>query len=416
MRGVQDKSTALTGIRIARVSTVPFFVVAQLKTQIENLVAEGAAVTVVSSDGAEVREQSKFFNAGWQVIEIPRALSPFKDLYALWQLFWFFRHRCIQIAHSTTPKAGLLTAIAACLAGVPVRLHTFTGQPWVTMHGLSRWLVRSCDRLIQSLSTDCYADSESQCKFLIGEGQLRPNKLKLIGSGSLAGVDLVRFSRSHFPPSRCSEIRSSLGISQQAPVILFVGRITAEKGVHELMRAFSKLKKSEQGGGAECTALSGVHLVIVGQFDDDGGVPGLITPEEITRQPDTHLVGYTKCPEAYIAIADVLCLPSYREGFGTVVIEAAAMGVPTVGTDIYGLSDAVVNGTTGMLVPSHDSDALEAALRVVLSDDALRARMGAAALERAHAQFGAKRVNEAVVQEYVSLLRKANISIDGESQ
>ena len=415
MRASQDISTALLGIRIARISTVPFFVISQLKTQIAALVAHGAAVTVVSSDGAEVSSQGNFCNAGWQVIEIPRALSPFKDLYAIWQLFIFFRRSRIQVAHSTTPKAGLLTAVAAALAGVPVRLHTFTGQPWVSMHGLRRWLVRSCDRLIQALSTVCYTDSESQRAFLINQGHLVPDKLKVIGSGSLAGVDLARFSRTHFPQVRRNEIRAGLGIPLHAVVILFVGRITAEKGVHELMRAFAKLKNGGNMAGAS-QACKEAHLVIVGPFDDDSGVPGHISLKEILQQPDTHLVGYTRCPEDYMAISDVLCLPSYREGFGTVVIEAAAMGLPTVGTDIYGLSDAVANGVTGLLVPSHDSDTLEAALRVLLLDDSLRSRMGSAALERAQALFASDHVNKLQVHEYASLLHQAHIAIGGVQQ
>lgn len=390
----------LDGIRIARISTVPFFVIAQLKSQLQTLVAHGAKLTVVSSDGPELAHKSPIGGAIWKVIEIPRSLSPEKDLSSLLQLFWFFRRERIHIAHSTTPKAGLVTAVAAFAARVPVRLHTFTGQPWVNMRGIKRWVVRSCDRVIGALSTVCYADSTSQRDFLLAQGLLKPDKLKVIGAGSLAGVDLDRFTRDRFPAERCAALRASLGIPQDAPVLLFVGRITADKGVHELMHAYAALKHSG----------SPAHLVMVGQFDDEGGLPGIITRDELSALPHAHIVGFTDCPEAYMAIADVLCLPSYREGFGTVVIEAAAMGVPTVGTHIYGLSDAVVDGITGILVAPQDGDALHAALGTLLGDHALRARMGSQALQRARALFDAKVVNAAVVQDYVSLLHEERIS------
>lgn len=389
-----QESRLLAGIRIARISTVPFFIIAQLAAQIETLVARGAEVTIVSSDGPELQGRNPIDGTCWTAIEIPRSLTPFKDLLALLRLFLFFRRTRTQIAHSTTPKAGLLTALAAYLAGVPVRVHTFTGQPWVNMRGFKRWLVRDCDRLIGALNTVCYADSPSQRGFLLEQGLLTPGKLKVIGSGSLAGVDVDRFSRAHFPVESCVALRHSLGIEAHTPVLLFVGRITAEKGVRELMQAFAGLKL--QGSAA--------HLLIVGHFDDEGGMPGSITPEEITQHADTHIIGYTQRPEAYMAIADILCLPSYREGFGTVVIEAAALGVPTVGSHIYGLSDAVVQGETGLLVAPRDSGALQTTLQRLLADGALRARMGVAAMQRAHALFDAKRVNASIVQDYVSLL------------
>ena len=396
-----DGQLDLTGVRVARISTVPFFVIAQLKTQIEELTALGAEVTVVSSDGPELHGPGLIHGVNWKVLEIARSLSPIKDLFSLVLLYKFFRSSGIHIAHSTTPKAGLLTAIAAYLAGVPVRVHTFTGQPWVNMHGIKRWVVRGCDRLIGLLNTTCYADSMSQRDFLVECGLLKPDQISVIGAGSLAGVDVGRFSKAHFPSELCQELRKSLGIPQTAPVLLFVGRITSEKGVRELIQAFAGLKRSG----------SLAHLVIVGGFDNTGGVPGSITPEEITGHQDTHIVGYTACPEAYMAIADLLCLPSYREGFGTVVIEAAAMGLPTVGTQIYGLSDAVLNGQTGILVAPRQSEALQAALQTLLADDELRSRMGELAKLRAKSLFDAKIVNQAVVLQYLDLLTRQQSSM-----
>ena len=189
-------------------------------------------------------------------------------------------------------------------------------------------------------------------------------------------------------------VRSKLGIPKDASVILFVGRITIDKGVRELLQSFHQIKIV--GGSA--------HLVFVGNLDLESGVEGGLSPNEIDAIPDTHRVGYTEHPEEYMAIASLLCLPSYREGFGTVVIEAAAMGVPTVGSDIYGLSDAVVNHETGILVPPRDSAALASALSTLLTDEKLRAKMGAAAQRRVKLLFDANKVNEMVIDEYCNLL------------
>lgn len=386
----------LRGVRIARISTVPFFVVAQLKHQIAMLGKQGARVTVVTSKEPELTLLEGLTGVTCVPIDIPRSISPWRDLLALFRLFLFFKREHIQIVHSTTPKAGLLTALAAFFAGVPVRLHTFTGQPWVSMRGAKRWLARVSDKLIGNLNTRCYADSVSQRQFLIAQGVVDSGRLFVIGAGSLAGVDVQRFDRNRFPQRQCESMRQSLGIPGDAPVLLFLGRITVDKGVRELLQAFELLK----------AAASDAHLVFVGRLDVESGVSGVISLHDIERLGNAHVVGYTESPEAYLAIADILCLPSYREGFGTVVIEAAAMGVPTVGTDIYGLSDAVVHGETGLLVPPRNAKELASALGKLLADRPLQKRMGESAKRRAYDLFDAKKVNGKVVDEYCAVLQE----------
>lgn len=397
VQGVNVDGASLQGVRIARVSTVPFFVATQLKHQIEALATRGAQVTVVTSNGPELAQLQGMPGVDCVVMEIPRAIAPWRDLRVLLRLWLFFRREHFDIVHSTTPKAGLLVAIAAFMAGVPIRLHTFTGQPWLGMHGLKRWLARKSDWLIGQLNTRCYADSASQRQFLIEQGLLDAERLCVIGAGSLAGVDMQRFDCGRFSDDQRQSLRYSLGIPPDAEVLLFVGRITTDKGVRELLEAFAGLKADG----------SRAHLLFVGPFDADSGAGGGISPHEIEAVPDTHLAGYTKCPERYMAIADILCLPSYREGFGTVVIEAAAMGVPTIGTDIYGLRDAIEDGRTGVLVAPRDSKALLEGLKKLLSDDNLRLEMGGNARLRALERFASRRVNAEVIEEYRRLLRES---------
>lgn len=391
--------TMLSGIRIARIATVPVAFHTHLRHQIAMLVKLGANLTVVCRDGVDFRLLRDMSGIHCEPVDIRRVISPCRDALTLVWLFFFFRRNRIQIAHSTTPKAGLLTAIAAFLAGVPIRLHTFTGQPWVHMNGMKGWLLRSSDALIGKLNTHCYADSESQRQFLIDSQILNNECLSVIGSGSLAGVDIHRFDSERFSLAECLSMRRSLKIPEGAPVILFVGRITQDKGVLELLRAFKALK----------AASSNAHLVFVGPLEAESGVGGAISQYDIEQTRDVHMVGYSECPEAYMAIADVLCLPSYREGFGTVVIEAAAMGVPTIGTDIYGLLDSIKHEETGLLVPPRNTEALVSAISRLLDDNSLRARMSTAAKRRAHALFDAEKVNQQVAKKYHSLLQKKGV-------
>ncbi|HPW30958.1 MAG TPA: glycosyltransferase family 4 protein, partial [Rhodoferax sp.] len=329
-------------------------------------------------------------------IDIQRSISPWRDLVALFHIYLFLKKERVVIAHSTTPKAGLLTALAAFFAGVPVRLHTFTGQPWVDMTGLKRQLARFSDRVIGKLNTRCYSDSLSQREFLIKQRIVDATDINVIGAGSLAGVDIRRFAANRVSSVDCASVKARYHIPIDAPVILFLGRITVDKGVRELLSAFEILKASN----------SKAHLLFVGQFDADSGAAGVIRRNEIERFSDTHIVGYSDCPETFLAIADFLCLPSYREGFGTVVIEAASMGVPTVGTNIYGLSDAVVHGETGLLVAPRNVEELSRAMRRMLESKALCRQMGDAARRRAHTLFDSEKVNRMVAEEYCAMLQK----------
>ena len=392
MSGPLDSSSeaSLQGIRIARLSTVPFFVLTQLRCQLFAMAEKGAQVTVVTSDGPELLRLKGAPSIELVPLEIQRFIAPWRDLLSLLRLWWFFKNRQITIAHSTTPKAGLLTAIASFIAGVPIRIHTYTGQPWVGMSGIKGWLARRSDWLIGRLNTCCYADSASQREFLINQLIVKEDRLHVIGAGSLSGVDLQRFDRDHFSIKERDTLRQSLGIPPDAEIILFVGRITQEKGVRELLDAFSGLKN----------AGFRAHLILVGPLDLDSGAGGVIMQDEITSIPDTHFVGYTEIPEQFMAIADILCLPSYREGFGTVVIEAAAMGLSTVGSNIFGLVDAIVDEETGILVTPCDVMALQEALVRLLSDAMLRTSMGAAARKRVFELFDAKHINNLVIEEY----------------
>jgi glycosyltransferase involved in cell wall biosynthesis len=379
-------------MRIARIATVPFFVLHHLEGQIRALVAASHEVTVVTSPGEGFERIAALGVARVVAVDIAREISPWSDLVSLARLVRVLRGLRPDIVHTNTPKAGLLGAVASFLCRVPVRLHTFTGQAWAERRGMVRWVSRLADRVILALNTRCYADSMSQRDFLIAEGIATPAQLRVLGAGSLGGVDLKRFDAARLRPAAAAA-RARLGIGAADRVVVFIGRVTRDKGIVELVAAFRGLRDAA--------------LVLVGPFEPERDPLPAETRLEIERNPAIHAVGYDPHPETYLAFADLLCLPSYREGFGNVVIEAAALGVPCLGTRIVGLSDAVVDGETGVLVPAKDTAALGQALSALLTDESRRTSLGEAARRRVHANFDADLVNTRLLEEYAVLAAQA---------
>ncbi|WP_040641156.1 glycosyltransferase family 4 protein [Halopseudomonas pelagia] len=383
------KRRTINGVRIVRVSTVVFFVETQLREQIAALAKAGAEVTVIAS---EPRLTQDIAGTQYLSIPIPRKISLFKDVSALLALWRFFRRYRPQIVHSTTPKAGLLSALAAKLAGVPVRLHTFTGQPWVGLSGVKHMLSKRSDKLITALNTHCYADSPSQKQFIVDRGVARSERISVLGTGSLAGVDLKRFNPARFTGGENLKLKEELQLPADSHILLYVGRLTADKGIVELLQAFAKVLADN----------ADAYLILLGPSEMD--VDALLSSLPAVVSQRVVMPGFSNEPERFMAIADVLVLPSYREGFGTVVIEAAAMGVPAIGTDIYGLSDAIVNGQTGLLVPVKTVDELAQAISLLLKDEPLRSTFSRNGRQRVESEFADEQFNQLIINEYERLL------------
>lgn len=385
----------LENTRIARISTVPFFIVTQLVAQLEAISVHGALVTIITSND-ELSETIEELNyCDFSPLYIPREINFWGDLVALFKLWKVFRKKQFDIVHSTTPKAGLLCAIASLLAGTPIRLHTFTGQVWVNMRMPKKAIIKFCDKIIAFLNTKCYADSFSQKDFLIKTKVVSHKKLAVLGSGSLAGVDITRFTQNKFSIAQKEEIRRDLNLSGEVVTLLFVGRVTRDKGLYELLEVVSQLLSDGHN----------VSLIVVGPFEQQFEQEIRPYAEQLCGSK-VVFTGFHEQPEYFMAVADILCIPSYREGFGTVVIEAAAMGIPAVGTNIYGLTDAVVDGETGILVDKKNVSQLKAALQRLVNDKELREELGANAKRRAINEFDSIKCGELLVSEYERLLQK----------
>jgi glycosyltransferase involved in cell wall biosynthesis len=326
-----------------------------------------------------------------RVVHVPfsRSIAPVADLRALWRLLVLFRRGRFDLVHSVTPKAGLLAALAGALAGVPLRFHTFTGQVWATRRGVARTLLRAIDRAMARLLTDVLVDSPTQRAFLEANAVLAPGQGVVLGDGSISGVDTNRFRPDE---GARSEVRALHRIPAAAVTFLFLGRITADKGVLPLASAFARLHAEHPD----------VHLLLVGP--DEGGLGDAVRGALGQAVEAATFVGYTHAPERYMQAADVLCLPSRREGFGTSLIEAAAVGLPSVATRIYGITDAVEDGRGGLLVPVDDAEALLEAMRTMTVDSARRRAMGAAAQDRARRRFSQGRMTTELQRLYARRL------------
>lgn len=319
-------------------------------------------------------------------ISIVRNVSPFRDIGALIELVLLFRRERFDVVHSIMPKS-LMAMLAGWIAGVPVRVHVFTGQVWATKTGLARWILRFIDRFWTGFATHVLTDSESQRQFLIKNGVVAADKIKILAKGSICGVNLDRFKPN---PETRAELRRSLGIAEEDLIFLFVGRLKKDKGILDLAKAFVKVSEGRQQ----------VHLLIVGPDEENISQKILDVCEPCSGK--VHLMGFAHNPEDYFAASDVFCLPSYREGFGTTIIEAAATGVPAIGTRIYGIIDSVESDVTGLLFNPGDIEALAKLMDRFAADSDLRELMGKRAMERAVRDFPSDVVVKAQLVFYES--------------
>lgn len=328
---------------------------------------------------------------GYQCVDIQRSISFGKDLKAVWNLYRYFRRMKFDAVHSVTPKAGLVTALAAYFAGVPHRTHIFTGQVWANKRGFSRWLLKTLDKVIAKLNNHILVDGEGQRQFLIQQGVLSEHNSKVLGQGSICGVNLERFN----PTKEMRETkRKELNVSEDTIVFSFMGRLNHDKGLYELLPAFNRLV-------AECPKA---FLVLYG--NDEENVASHFGEYNNLKEKENFLYyGLTREPQNMTQAADVFVLPTYREGFGSSVIEAAALGIPTICSDAYGVMDAMVDNVTGLRCQVGDEESLYYCMKQLYNDKSMRERMGKAGRERVLQDFDGRIITQKWVEFYHEMLK-----------
>lgn len=358
-------------LKIFYVATVPSFFIHY--SEVFRILKElGYEITCIASPGKLPSEVEKV-GLSFKEVKIEREISILKDLKtlaALCQLFW---NENPDIVHSGTPKAGLLCALASYLTRVPIRVHTFTGQRWATISGTQKKILIFLDWLLVRLNTSCYADSHSQVAFLEKAGIAPIGKVRCLRYGSLGGVDSKRFSTV----TKSMSLLKKYGIQQTDKIILFVGRIHPDKGIEELYSAFKILAE----------VRTNLKLLLVGDFENFNNPRLQFLKKQLELDDRVILTGFQNNVAQFYKLGYVLCLPSHREGFGTVVIEAAASGLPTVGSRIPGLIDAVVDQETGLLAELKNVHSLVEKLALILDNPDFRERLAQNAETRAKRDF-----------------------------
>ena len=317
-------------------------------------------------------------------ISIARDIHLFQDLKALLELRSYLKKMRFDAVHTVTPKAGLLGILAARLSGVKNRIHIFTGQVWHTKKGVFRSLLMFLDRFIVWNATHILVDGESQRQFLIKNKIVSDYNSFVLGKGSISGVDVTRFLPNN---DEKKAIRNELGISEGDVVYMFLGRMNTDKGIRELAQAFEKLN----------IKYSNVKLLLVGD-DEENMIPYI--KKTVTFLDNVIFYGITPSPEKLLQACDVYCLPSYREGFGTSIIEASLMEKPIICSDTYGLMGTIVENQTGLRHKTADVNSLFIQMEKLVQNNELRNNLGKEGRKYVMNNFDSKLISEKWVEFY----------------
>lgn len=374
--------------KICFVVAIPMTAAAFLKDHIEALSVDYDVYLVGNIQSED--EVKKLAIKGWRRIEIERGISLWRDLSAVFALKHYFKTMKFDAVHSVTPKAGLVTALAGKLAGIKHRTHIFTGQVWATRTGLMRQILKSIDKIIAKCDNHIMVDGKSQRAFLEREGVLKPGKALVFCEGSIAGVNSERFVPDALARK---EEREKIGIKDDMLTYIFLGRLNHDKGIGELYEAYNRLVAEEKD----------VFLLLVG-MDEEGYLDKLIEYKNIKEGKNFHFYGLTKQPEHVLNAGDVFVLPTYREGFGSSVLEAACIGLPCICSDAYGVLDAYIDGETGLQCKVGNVETLYQCMKKMHDNPEMRINMGTRSRERALQDFSVKPISEAWVEFYHSLL------------
>jgi glycosyltransferase involved in cell wall biosynthesis len=362
-----------------------------------------------------------------EAVAMQRAISPVNDVISLWQLYRLFLKEKPQIVHSITPKAGLLSMVAAYFAGVPIRIHTFTGLIFPTRKGILQKLLIFMDRILCFCATNIYPEGQGVKNDLI-RYKITTKNLLLLANGNVNGIDTAYFNPKNFSAQQNQDLKNSLDLQDEDFVFIFVGRMVGDKGINELISAFKKLSTQEskpkdqqwsiESGNSKAEnqdnhllyepthsklKTQNLKLLLVGPFEPDLDPLLADTLEEISTNNNIISVGFQKDVSPYFAISDCLAFASYREGFPNVVMQAGAMGLPSIVTNINGCNEIIGEGQNGTIIPVKDSDALYHAMRKMAEDADFRIQLQQNARPMIVSRYEQQVVWDAILAEYKSL-------------
>lgn len=349
--------------KIIRATTVPTSLVAFCSGLLKEL-SDKYEVIAVSSPGKElykIHESDRI-----RVISVPmeRHISIIKDMRSLWRMYKVFRKEKPYMVHSMTPKAGLICMVAGWIAHVPRRVHTFTGLVWPTSVGVKRKILMLADKIICACATNLIPEGHGVMNDL--KIHITKKPMQVLGYGNVRGIDLNYWKTTNELRIRSIKLRRKLNANNTFNFI-FVGRIVGDKGVNELVEAFIKLLSYSKN----------IKLLLVGKYETNLDPIAEVTRIKINSTPQIIVVGpqYGEDLKTHYAASDCFVFPSYREGFPNTPIEAGALNLPCIVTDINGSREIIENGKNGLIIKPKDVDALFESMRLIMENDAIRKKM-----------------------------------------
>ena len=376
-------------MKLLRTSTVPGSLNNFCKGLLRELSQEGYEVVALSSPGNALDEIEQ--REGVRTIAVPmqRRISPLKDIVSLWRLVKVFRKENPDMVHSITPKAGLLSMMAAWICRVPVRVHTFTGLVFPTATGLKQKVLILTDRITCACATHIVPEGEGVKNDLINY-RITKKPLKVLGFGNIKGIDLGRFN------PELEDVKSEAAKIRKEGVFtfIFIGRLVREKGINELVEAFKRVN----------ARYPDTRLLLVGGYEQDIDPLKPETIAEINSNPAIEAVGKQSDVRQWLLASDALVFPSYREGFPNVVIEAGAMNLPSIVTDINGSRDIITDGENGIIISPRQSDSLQRAMEIFITDKSVVNLLSAKARPMIASRFEQSFVRRCLKEYYKEIL------------
>lgn len=375
-------------IKVIRATTVPLSLSIFCNGMLKEL-SKKYEVVALSSKGKELEIVAEREEVKTIVVPMERHISLKRDVVSLWRLIRVFWIEKPTMVHSMTPKAGLLCMIAAWITRVPVRVHTFTGLVFPTSKGIKRKILMSTDWLTCACATHVIPEGEGVKNDLINYG-ITKKPLKVLGYGNVMGVDMEKFSR------RPEIMDIAKVICKHEFTFLYVGRIVKDKGINELCEAFERLHKD----------YPKTRFILVGPYEDSLDPISEEARKIIAENLSVKAVGPKRGDEllAYYAAADCFVMPSYREGFPNTVLEAGAMGLPSIVTDINGSREIIKDGVNGMIVPPQDTERLYNAMKIMLTSKVDREKMAGNARKMIAYRFEQSYVRKCLYDFYDEIL------------
>jgi glycosyltransferase involved in cell wall biosynthesis len=383
-------------IKLCIISTIPTTIKAFFGNQLKFLQDNDYDITVITSSAVSAQDFGKEFPE-WvklHTVKMSRTISPLEDLRAFREISKLIEQGDFDIVQYVTPKAALLGSLASWRAKVPVRLYLMWGLYYITQTGFKKFVFKTVERIVCKCSTAIAPDSKGNVKLAVEEGLCKADKIAVVGHGSANGVNTERFDPDKLVPFR-DEIRKKYAIPLDAFVFGTIAAIVGDKGINELIAAFMEIAEK----------YPNAYLLYVGQTAEKDPVD----PETL-KQIDNHKriihVGWQAEPEKYMAAMDVFVLPTYREGFGVVNIEASAMRLPVISTDVPGPQESIVNGETGILVPAKEIAPLIDAMKTLLGRPMYIKKLGVAGRKRVQEYYEQKILWQAILEHRKGLLLK----------